>query len=105
MQIYKKTDMDTKTLGKKLKFYRERLGVSLYRISVNSGLRIDTAKKIEAGQVTTTESFLLYLSGLGIHMELFPNLPSEFAGTDLNFEFSEEKARAIAYWNKEFDNQ
>lgn len=92
--------MDTKTLGKKLKFYRERLGVSLYRISVNSGLRIDTAKKIEAGQVTTTESFLLYLSGLGINMELFPDLPNDLAGIDQ--ESPGKKYQAIAYWENEF---
>ncbi len=95
--------MDTNEIGKKLKFYRDRLGVSLYRINVNTGLRIETAKKIESGQVTTVESLLLYLKGLGVNMELFPDLPAGLSGTDPGS--PEEKIKALKYWTDEFKKQ
>lgn len=95
--------MNTKDLGEKLQFYREQLGVSLYRINVRTGLRIETSKRIEAGQDVTLSSLLLYLSGLGVHMELFPDLPAELSGTDP--ESTEEKIKAMQYWANEFENE
>lgn len=97
----KKKHMNTKELGENLKFYRERLGVSLYRINVRTGLRMETSKRIEAGQDVTLSSLLLYLTGLGVHMELFPDLPAELSGIDP--ESPEEKIKAWEYWTNEFE--
>jgi transcriptional regulator with XRE-family HTH domain len=58
-----------KAMGKQLKAFRLRQGLSLYRVAKNGNLRIETVQSVEAGEKAyTIDALLGYLQGVGLNI-------------------------------------
>lgn len=56
-------------LGARLKEFREKRGLTLYRVSKNSGLQIKQINDIESGSINyTIDSFLAYIASCELYM-------------------------------------
>lgn len=56
-------------MGAKLKEFRAAKGLSLYKVALDGGIRLDTAKTIEHGSNNySIDSFVGYISGCNLYM-------------------------------------
>ena len=74
-----------KVLGERLRAFREKRGLSAYRIAQKGNIRIDQVNAVELGEKNyTIDAFLGYISGSDLYMYF-----SEKDNTDSTHNFKE----------------
>lgn len=89
--------MEKKEFGKKMKYMREALGVSKYRIERRNGVLQRQSLLLESGESNMTLDKLFdYMNAIGLKMEIYAEIPAGESFDRLPGETDREQA--IRYW-------